>query len=154
MRVLVVDDERHSREGLRDSLGLEGHVVETVADGWQAVERIKGGRFEAAIVNVDLEAAPGRTLTGWDFARILRAYSERLILIVMTVETPRCQARPAWQAGAFEVLEKPISPARLKALLRDLPPPLAASPRPAARPRPLPASPGAVPLLHGSPATS
>lgn len=120
MRILLVDDELHSREGLRDSLAREGHLVETASDGWQAIQKVKHGRFQVAIVDLDLPQSLGVALTGWDFARIFHAYNSGLSIIMMAVEDWRSQPRQVGELGVVEILEKPISPARLKALLRAL----------------------------------
>jgi CheY-like chemotaxis protein len=130
MRILVVDARPHSREGLRDSLAGDGHRVETATDGWEALAKIKQGRFDAAIMDLDLPSSPRVALTGWDFARIFRLYRAGLPIILMAADGSGTSGEPR-SLGGVEVLEKPISPARLKTLLRRLD---GAAPSPAPEP--------------------
>ena len=39
-RILVVDGNLHSREGLSASLCSEGNGIETAPDGWEAIRKI------------------------------------------------------------------------------------------------------------------
>lgn len=133
-RILLVDDEPHSREGLRDALAREGHRVETAPDGWQAIRKIKEGRFQVALVNLDLAPYQGVPLTGWDLFRIFRLYNPELAVILMAADAWRAGRPRAEELGvAAQVLEKPISLAELKRLVRE-----AGAPRavPASVPRP------------------
>jgi len=120
-RIIIVDDERHSREGLRDSLVLEGYRVETASDGWQAIHKIKDGRYQLAIINLDLRPFQGVDIDGWDLVRIFRAYSAGIALIVMGADEGLRLRQRAEELGVAEILEKPVSLARLKELVRDLP---------------------------------
>ncbi|HZY31116.1 MAG TPA: response regulator [Candidatus Methylomirabilis sp.] len=49
-RILLVDDHRHSREGLRESLLRDGYEVEAASDGWQAIKKVKESPFQVAII--------------------------------------------------------------------------------------------------------
>jgi DNA-binding response OmpR family regulator len=119
-RILVVDDDRHSREGLRDSLLSEGYRVETAPDSWQAIRKIKEADYDVAIIDLDLPAVHGVVVTGWDLARIFPAYSPGISIIVISAEAEKANSIRAGQLGVSEFLEKPISPARLRAILRAL----------------------------------
>src|SRR3989304_1024134 len=83
-KILVVDDDLHSREGLRASLQGEGYRVETAADSWQAIKQIKECRFDVAILDLDLPPVHGVTVSGWDLARIFRAYHPAISIIVIS----------------------------------------------------------------------
>ena len=73
-RILVVDDDRPSREGLSAALAREGHSVDAAGDAWQAIIRLRAESFDIAVVDLDLPAVHGVELGGWDVARIARAY--------------------------------------------------------------------------------
>jgi DNA-binding response OmpR family regulator len=136
--VLLVDDEPHSREGLRDALAREGHRVETAPDGWQAIRKIKEARFQLALVNLDLAPYQGVPLTGWDLVRIFRAYDPHLAVILMAADAWRAGRPRAEELGAAQVLEKPISLGELKRLVceagtpRIVPAAVSRPPRPSA----------------------
>ncbi len=121
-RILVVDDDLHSREGLRDTLLGEGYRVETSADSWQAIRKIKECPFDIAIIDLDLPDVHGVAVTGWDLARIFRAYHPAISLIVIGAEEGRAVRAQAEQLRISEFLMKPINPPQLKAIVRTLEP--------------------------------
>jgi DNA-binding response OmpR family regulator len=118
-RILVVDDDRSSREGLNAALLREGHAVDTAADAWQAMVRLRAQWFDIAVVDLDLPAVHGVDLGGWDVVRIARAYQPRIAVIVLTAEDPT----PGPEALALDVtgiLGKPISLGELTGLVEVL----------------------------------
>jgi len=119
-RILVVDDDLHSREGLRASLQGEGYRVETAADSWQAIKQIKECRFDVAILDLDLPPVHGVTVSGWDLARIFRAYHPAISIIVISAEDRNAVRAEAERLRVSECLEKPINPTQLKMILRTL----------------------------------
>lgn len=116
-RILVVDNERHSREGLRDSLLGAGYTVETAADSWQAIKKIKDDFFEVAIIDIDLAPVYGVALSGWDLVRIFRAFNPSIGIVVVGAEESRYAKTQAERLKVSEFLEKPISPTRLKGIV-------------------------------------
>ncbi len=119
-RILVVDEEVNSREGLRRWLAGDGHVVETAADGWQAIRKVKESRFDIAIIDLDLPAVRGVAVNGWDLARIARAYNPTISLIMIGSESRSRLATELETLRVSEFIEKPISLTHLKAIVRRL----------------------------------
>jgi DNA-binding response OmpR family regulator len=119
-RILLVDDDLHSREGLRAALLGDGYVVETCADSWQAIRKIKESSFDVAILDLDLPNVHGVAVTAWDLIRIFRAYNPAIFIIVVGAEDARAVKAQAEQFKVAEFLLKPISPTRLKAVVRTL----------------------------------
>ncbi len=119
-RILVVDGNLHSRDGLRDSLRTTSDGVETAAGGWEAIRKIRAARYDVAVIDLDLP--PGRDvgITGWDLVRIFRAYLPSISIIALSAEDERAHEAQAAQLGITNFLEKPISPARLRAIVRAL----------------------------------
>ena len=120
--ILVVEDDVHSREGLRDSLRSEHFKVETAADGWEAFKRVKEARFDIAILDLDLPPVHGLTVSGWDLARICRAYNPAIILIIVSAEEEDADIvrAEAEETRVSLFLQKPISPARLRDIVTAL----------------------------------
>jgi CheY-like chemotaxis protein len=119
-RILVVDEELNSREGLRRWLVGDGHVVETASDGWQAIRKMKESRFDIAIIDLDLPAVRGVAVNGWDLARISRAYNPMIFLIMIGSES-RTRVKAQLEAlRVSEFIEKPINLSQLKTLVRQL----------------------------------
>jgi len=119
-RILVVDDDLYSREGLRVSLQGEGYRVETAADSWQAIRIIKEHPFDIAIIDLDLPPVHGVTVNGWDLARIFRAYHPAISIIVVSAEDRQAARVEAERLKVSEFLEKPINPTQLKMIVRTL----------------------------------
>ncbi len=119
-RILVVDGNLHSREGLSASLRSDGNSIETAPDGWEAIRKIKVARYDIAIIDLDLPPIQGVGVTGWDLARIFRAYNPSSAIIAVSAEVEKAQEVQARLLGISELLEKPISPARLRAIVRAL----------------------------------
>ncbi len=117
-RILVVDEDPNSREGLRRWLVGDGHVVEAAEDGWQAIRKMKDSRFDIAIIDLDLPAVRGVAVNGWDLARISRAYNPMISIIMIGSETRPVVEAQLKALKVSEFLEKPISPSPLKTLVR------------------------------------
>ena len=119
LRILIVEDEPQSREGLRLWLTARGHRVDAAGDGWQALRWIKAAHFDAAIIDLGLPPILGLALDGWDLVRILRAYAADTVLIVMTAGETRAPEALSRAIGGVTVLEKPLRLERLRRLLED-----------------------------------
>ena len=119
-RILLVEDDEHSRNGLQFSLLAEGHGVEGVSDGWQAFRKIKEGIFDLAIVDLDLPSVLGVLVTGWDVVRILRAYSPAIPIIMMSAQDDAGIQRLVKRFKVSAFMIKPIDPAKVKACIREL----------------------------------
>ena len=116
MRILVADDDFHSREGLRLFLLGEGYAVETARNGWQALQRLKEGLFELAII--DLPAVQGVILNGWDVLRLCRAYCPAISILVVSAQAGREARSQVEQLNVAVLLEKPVNRMQLKAVVR------------------------------------
>ena len=117
MRVLLIEDEEHLRNQLRDRLKAEGHVVDTAADGEEGLYAGREYPVDIAVIDLGLPK-----LTGIEVIKQLRAAEKHFPILILT-------ARGRWQdkvegleAGADDYLVKPFEVeellARLRALLR------------------------------------
>ena len=118
--ILIVEADRHSREGLRDALVHEGYAVETAADSWQAISKLRERPFKVAIVDLYLPPVHGVSVSGWDLVRIFRAYRPAIAVIVVSAEGDVTLPTRADLLRVAEVLEKPISPTHVTAIVRRL----------------------------------
>jgi CheY-like chemotaxis protein len=121
-RIFLVDNYRHSREGLKNSLLGWGYKVETAADSWEAIKKMKESLFEVAIIDLDLPPVHGVAMSGWDLVRIFRAFNPAVSIILVSPEGGADVKARAEQLKVSEFLEKPITPAKLKAIVRTLDP--------------------------------
>jgi DNA-binding response OmpR family regulator len=118
--VLIVEGYGQSREGLTHALRSQALTVETAADCMEAIRKMKDGRFGVAIVDVDLPAGRNSELTGWDLARIFRALHPSAALILVTAEWRAEIGNEAERLRDCCLIEKPINPAELRAMVRAL----------------------------------
>ncbi len=119
-RILVVDDDRPSREGLSTALRREGHAVDAAADAWQAMVRLRAQSFDIAVVDLDLPAVHGVELGGWDVVRIARAYRPDIAVIVLSADEDPTPGPEALALDVTGILGKPISLQELTHLVETL----------------------------------
>lgn len=115
--VLVVEDEPKLAALVRDYLQAAGYRSEWLADGRQALDRLKQGPMPAAVL-LDV-MLPG--LDGLEVCRAVRAFSDVPILI-NSARVEELDRLLGLELGADDYVCKPFSPrelvARVKALLR------------------------------------
>ena len=61
-KILIVDDELIMRESLAGWLERDGHDVDTVASGEEALEKIKDTKFDIMLVDIKMEGMSGLEL--------------------------------------------------------------------------------------------
>jgi NarL family two-component system response regulator LiaR len=115
IRVLIVDDHRVVRQGLRTFLELQPDimVVGEAGDGQTAVEMTR--QLHPQVVLMDL-VMPG--LDGISATRQLKALGIGVNVIVLTSFTEDDKVFPAIQAGASGYLLKDVSPDELVEAIR------------------------------------
>lgn len=118
-RILIVEDDAHSRNGLEASLRADGHGVESVSDGWQGFRKIREDLFDLAIVDLDLPPVHGVPVTGWDVVRILRAYCPGIAIVIVSAQDDDGVQRLAKRFKVSAFMVKPIDPAKVKAYIRS-----------------------------------
>lgn len=108
LRVLVVEDEQHTRAELTELLGDLPEIAEvTAADsGESAVRLLGGGSFDAVFLDISM---PG--LTGMDVARVTSMLSTPPAIVFVTAS--ESHAIEAFGIGAVDYLLKPVRPERL-----------------------------------------
>lgn len=118
-RILIVEDEPHLAQGLRFNLQAEGHAVEMVETGEDALQRLLQEKktFDAVVLDVML---PGKD--GFTVARELRDAEQFVPLLMLTARSRPEDVLKGFEAGADDYLPKPFSLdillARLRSLLR------------------------------------
>ena len=117
--ILVVDDEQSYRDALAVALQREGFIVETAADGPEAIARFDAARPALVLLDVMLPK-----ISGIDVCRELRARS-RVPIIMVTARNAEIDAVVGLEVGADDYVSKPFRLreliARVRALLRRIP---------------------------------
>jgi DNA-binding response OmpR family regulator len=118
-RILIVEDEAHLAQGLRFNFEAEGHIVQTVDRGEEALELLlkKKENFDALVLDVML---PGKD--GFAVARELREAKNYIPLLMLTARGRPEDVLKGFESGADDYLPKPfnltILIARVESLLR------------------------------------
>jgi len=108
-RILAVDDERATCEALAELLGGWGHKVEMAFDGNEAIKR--AAEFRPDVVLSDL-AMPNTD--GFWLLRTLKEDMPDCPVVLLTGRGTIDAAVEAIRQGAYDFIEKPLDPARLK----------------------------------------
>ena len=112
-RVLVADDDALSREFLTEALKTQGHNVEAVSDGQQALERAQRGEFDLVVADVRM---PG--MSGVDLVREIGQNIPDLPVVLVTAHGTVETAVEAMRLGAKDFVVKPVTPDALELVLR------------------------------------
>jgi two-component system nitrogen regulation response regulator NtrX len=105
-RVLIVDDEQNIRRMLSALLEQESYEVCDVPNGSEALSTVE--RFEPHVVLLDLIMPQGPD--GISTLEHLRAQHPELVVIMMSGKATLGDAVRATRLGAFQFLEKPLTP--------------------------------------------
>jgi DNA-binding response OmpR family regulator len=116
-KILIVEDERHLADGLRFNLEAEGYEALICGDAESGLDAVRGGRFDAIVLDVMLPGA-----SGFEAAREIRESGDHTPILMLTARGRSEDVLEGFAAGADDYLAKPfelsIFLARLGALLR------------------------------------
>lgn len=102
-RILVVDDEQNSREGLTKILMKEGYEVIAAESGETALEEAKKQDFDLVITDLRMPE-----ISGIDVLEKIREEKPDIGVIIVTAYGEVNSYLKAMTLGAFEYLNKPI----------------------------------------------
>jgi PAS domain S-box-containing protein len=116
LRVLLVDDNADSADGLALLLDLQGHDVRVAYDGESALEAARSFRPDVALLDIGMPS-----MNGYELARRLRAAPEtkKTLLVAMTGWGQEEDRRKGREAGFAHHLVKPFEPSAVQKLLAD-----------------------------------
>jgi len=104
VNILVVDDDRETRELLREVLSDEGYGVKTSGSGEEALEVGKRELFDVIISDMKL----GPDMDGLDVLRAYKSVQPESEVILITAFGSMETAIEAVKAGAFDYISKPF----------------------------------------------
>ncbi|PLX80937.1 MAG: response regulator [Desulfuromonas sp.] len=113
--ILVVDDEENARLGLSRLLTQEGYAVESVADGFEALERLRRHPVHLVISDINMPR-----MNGLNFLRELKRNYPRTHVIMITAYGGVESYLEAMNLGAFEYIHKPVKLDELKSVMSKL----------------------------------
>ena len=112
--ILVVEDDRTTRQLLSEILKTAGFSVATAADGAAALKQIKKKKFDLLLTDIWMPR-----MNGLELLARLRTGSSRAKVVVMTSDdTPGTLLR-AVREQAYQYITKPVEPKALVEVVRE-----------------------------------
>ncbi|MFQ5570428.1 MAG: sigma-54-dependent transcriptional regulator [Rhodothermales bacterium] len=112
--ILVVDDEASIRRTLREILEYEDFAVEEAVDGEEAMQKLREGRYDVALLDIKM---PKRD--GMEVLEILAKERPELPVVMISGHATIDTAVEATKLGAFDFIEKPPDLNRLLVTVRN-----------------------------------
>ncbi|MGI9321397.1 MAG: response regulator transcription factor [Thiogranum sp.] len=117
MHILIVEDESHLREHLRDRLRKNGYVVDVAADGEEGLYYGQQFPLDLAVIDIGLPK-----MSGIELIRRFRSNGRHFPILILTARRNWQDKVEGLETGADDYLVKPFRfeelQARLNALLR------------------------------------
>jgi CheY-like chemotaxis protein len=113
-RLLIVDDEVDACRNLSDILSDLGYRVDVAFDGPGALDLVRQHHYDVALLDLKM---PG--MNGVELYKRIKAMSAGTVAIVVTAFATSGIAQEALDAGAAEVVAKPVDLQRLIRLVED-----------------------------------
>jgi DNA-binding NtrC family response regulator len=113
-KVLIVEDEENERTGLAELVQAWGYHTETAPDGVEALSTVE--TWNPGIVITDLRMP---RMDGMQLLEQIAAQPEQIAVILLTAQGSVDAAVTAMKRGAFDFIEKPVNPARLRNILQN-----------------------------------
>ncbi len=102
-RILVVEDEEHLAEGIRENLEEEGYVVAVASDGAAGLERARADAFDLVLLDVMLPE-----LDGFAVCAAMRAGGVDVPVLFLTARGTVDDRVRGLEAGGDDYLTKPF----------------------------------------------
>ncbi|MGO4906969.1 response regulator transcription factor [Pseudorhodobacter sp. W20_MBD10_FR17] len=115
MRIVLVEDHQSLARGIRNALQDQGHAVDWLADGEDAVAFLSAEGADLAIIDVNL---PG--MSGFEIVRRIRSVGKVIPVIMLTARGELSDRIEGLDAGADDYLVKPFEMMELTARIRAL----------------------------------
>ncbi|MHB1959720.1 MAG: sigma-54-dependent transcriptional regulator [Acidobacteriaceae bacterium] len=111
-RILIVEDEPNARMGLAELISGWGYATDVAGDGVEALERIQDWHPTILVSDLKMPRMDGLTLLSH-----LAKLQQKLAVIMLTAQGSIESAVESMKLGAFDYIQKPVDPIRLKRLL-------------------------------------
>ena len=102
-RILVVEDEEHLAEGIRENLEAEGYAVDLACDGRAGLERIRGNAYDLVLLDVMLPEMDGYTV-----CETARAEGSDVPVLFLSARGSADDRIHGLEAGGDDYLPKPF----------------------------------------------
>ncbi len=113
-RVMIVEDEVHALHGLAELVTSWGYDTEMAGDGIEALEKVGG--WKPGIIVTDLKMP---RMNGLELLQQLQANKNDCTVVVLTAQGSIELAVEAMKIGAYDFIQKPVEPTRLRTTLSN-----------------------------------
>ncbi|HEX4604821.1 MAG TPA: sigma-54 dependent transcriptional regulator [Candidatus Angelobacter sp.] len=113
-KVLIVEDEENERSGLAELVSAWGYRTDTAKDGLEGLE--KAATWSPGIVVTDFRMP---RMDGMELLQRLAEQPQQIAVVLLTAQGSIDVAVDAMKAGAYDFIQKPVDPARLKQILQN-----------------------------------
>ena len=114
-RILVVDDEENARIGLSRLLAREGFIVDSVANGFEALNYLRQQDVNLIVTDINMPE-----MNGIAFLKELNKSFPHSNVIMITAYGGIESYIESMNLGAFEYLNKPVKVDELKSILKKI----------------------------------
>jgi len=114
-RILVVDDEENARIGLSRLLSNEGFLVDSVSNGFEALNYLRQQEVNLIISDINMPE-----MNGIIFLKELNKSFPKSNVIMITAYGGVESYIEAMNLGAFEYINKPVKIEELKSILKKI----------------------------------
>jgi two-component system alkaline phosphatase synthesis response regulator PhoP len=115
--ILLVEDNRDLAYGLRNNLEIDGHIVQTVETGEDALSRVREAAPDLIVLDLMLP-----NLDGYQVLRRLRGDGHEMPVLILTARIEETDKVLGFRLGADDYVTKPFGVlellARVSALIR------------------------------------
>lgn len=116
-KILIAEDDDHTRDALREVLTMEGYEVIPASDGLQAVDFFRAENPDFVCLDVMM---PG--LNGYEVCKQIRRQDEKVPILFLTAKAEEIDTVLGLELGADDYMTKPFGVkeiiARIRAILR------------------------------------
>jgi DNA-binding response OmpR family regulator len=113
MKVLIAEDDRHTREGLVEVLASEGYDVVSASDGITAMRLFRESPPDFVCLDIMMPAA-----SGYEVCKTIRATSPDLPIIFISAKAEEIDRLVGFELGADDFIIKPFSVREVVARVR------------------------------------
>lgn len=104
-KLLIVDDQASVRDLLEHRFESEGFLVETVSDGREALDRLRGAdpRFDAVMLDVSMP-----NMDGFETLRRIQEFERPPLAVMVSGRSSESEQIRAFELGAVDYVTKPF----------------------------------------------
>ena len=114
-RILIVEDDPNVAAVVEKVLVSQGHEIDRCETAEEGVRRIRDGRYDLVIVDIELPGADGLELVSW-----LREAGDISPMLVLTARGTTSDIVVGLERGADDYMTKPFNPGELRARVNAL----------------------------------